>query len=159
MVEINCDFGEYEKEISERIMTNIQKVCDQVLRSEGYKGSFEISLSFVNNEEIQQINAEHRGIDKKTDVLSFPMYEKEELAEIDSAGAFPILLGDIIVSVPTAREQAESFNHSLNREISFLVCHSMLHLLGYDHMTAEEAAEMETKQKHILNKLEITRAD
>lgn len=160
MVEINCDFGEYEEEITEELSKNIQRVCDEVLKSEGYSGNFEISLSFVDDEEIREINLEYRNIDKKTDVLSFPMYEKNDLEAGDFANMpIPVLLGDVILSIPTAKEQADHYNHSLNREISFLICHSMLHLLGYDHMTEEEREEMEDKQKSIMNKLAIYRAD
>ena len=117
----------------------------------------EISLTLVDAEEIQQLNRDYRNVDKVTDVLSFPQidYDVDEVVMTNEKGE--IVLGDIIISVDTAKRQAEEYGHSLKREICFLTVHSMLHLLGYDHMTEEEEAEMFGKQKDILEKAGITR--
>lgn len=158
MIELNYDLGEYEELITEEILNNIKKIADYILEMEGIKGTFEISLSFVDDEEIRELNNEYRQIDKKTDVLSFPLVEIEDFRDLEeNEPMIPILLGDIIISVPTAIEQAEDYGHSFNREVSFLACHSILHLLGYDHMDEDEAKYMEEKQERVLNSLGITR--
>ncbi len=160
MIEVNYDLGEYEEYITQDTLDNIQKVCDKILESENIKGNFEVSLSFVNDEEIRELNNEYRQIDAKTDVLSFPLIEIEEFNDLkEHEPMIPVLLGDIIISLPTALEQSKEYNHSLNREISFLTCHSMFHLLGYDHIEESEAEAMELKQEEILSQLGITRLD
>lgn len=111
---------------------------------------FEIELTTCGDEEIHRINREFRGIDRPTDVLSFPMLEFE-MPEVY------VSLGSIIISVETARRQAEEYGHSLKRELCFLCAHSALHLLGYDHETEDERAEMEAKQREILDALGIRR--
>lgn len=126
----------------------------------------EINLVLTGNEEIQQTNREFRGIDRVTDVLSFPMLEYDEpadfsYAEEDDACFNPesgeLLLGDIMICIPRMQEQAEAYGHGQIREFAFLIAHSMLHLMGYDHMTSQEAAVMEKKQEEILDGLGITR--
>ena len=116
------------------------------------EGEFEceISVSIVTNEEIQKLNKEFRNIDKATDVLSFPMCTFEEEEVIDCNENNEVVLGDIVISIDKAKQQAEEYGHSLEREIAFLTVHSMLHLMGYDHMEAEEEKEMIKKQKEIL---------
>ncbi|MBR4799292.1 MAG: rRNA maturation RNase YbeY, partial [Clostridia bacterium] len=99
---------------------------------------------------IRKLNREHRGIDKATDVLSFPMFEF-------GTPEVPTLLGDIVISRDTAYRQAKEYGHSPRREFCFLAAHSALHLLGYDHESETEREEMEAKQEEILNKLGITR--
>lgn len=127
----------------------------------------EVNLTLTNNDGIHAINKEYRGIDRATDVLSFPMLEYETpgdfafLADENSDDFNPdtgeALLGDIIISVDKVLEQADSFGHSVEREYAFLITHSMLHLFGYDHMVEEEAKVMEEKQKEILMYLNILR--
>lgn len=140
------------------------------------KINFEISLSIVNNEEIREINKLHRNIDKETDVLSFPLIDftilptsaqekkEDEVSSIfqnfSNISNYPLqalALGDIIISIERVLSQAIEYNHSVKREVCFLVVHSMLHLLGYDHMTPNEEKTMIEKQKDILNSLGITR--
>lgn len=122
----------------------------------------EISVTICDNEQIQEINNEQRGIDKPTDVLSFPMLEFDENGDalgcdFDMDGEL-VMLGDIVISMERAKEQAEEFGHSLKREVAFLTVHSMLHLLGYDHVTSEEDEKvMFQKQDEILDLLGITR--
>lgn len=126
----------------------------------------EVSLLLTNDETIHQINKEQRGIDRATDVLSFPMadYEKEgdfsfleEAQDCFHPESGELLLGDIVISADKVLQQAESYGHSPLREYAFLIVHSLLHLVGYDHMEAEEAAAMEKKQAEILDNMGITR--
>ena len=140
----------------------IRLVCDKALSYEGFEEEAEISVTIVDNNEIREINKEHRNIDAPTDVLSFPMLEFDEdgnaLIEYDFDGE-EIVLGDIVISMDRAIEQANAYGHSLKREIAFLTAHSMLHLLGYDHMEPEEEKEMFRKQEEILMSLGITREE
>lgn len=126
----------------------------------------EINLVLTGNEEIQRTNREFREIDRVTDVLSFPMLEYEtpadfSYAENDESCFNPdtgeLMLGDIMICIPRMQEQAEGYGHGQVREFAFLIAHSMLHLMGYDHMTPEEASVMEKKQEEILEELGITR--
>lgn len=140
----------------------LEKVMETIaldsLRYEGFDENCEISISIVDNTEIQQINKQFRNIDRPTDVLSFPMltFTENEIIEKNENGE--IVLGDIIISLERAEEQAKEYGHSLKREVAFLTAHSMLHLLGYDHMEPEEEKEMFTKQKEILEAAGIPRA-
>lgn len=121
------------------------------LLSEGYDRDCEVSVTFTDNEGIRAINREFRDIDAPTDVLSFPMDDDEE-----SIGGQIAELGDIVLSLERAHEQAEEFGHSDEREIAFLCAHSVLHLLGYDHETSpEDDAEMREKQRRIMKELEL----
>lgn len=134
----------------------VRKCCNAALSYEKFKGTAEISVTFTDDERIRQLNKEFRDIDRATDVLSFPLGENGEydinLATGDKE------LGDIVISVPHAIAQAEEYGHSLQREIGFLTVHSMLHLLGYDHVNGgEEEKTMMRKQEEILNKIGLTR--
>lgn len=124
----------------------IKRAVDAVLSEEELHGDFEISVSFVTNEEIKELNREYRNVDNETDVLSFPMNE-----EFDGV----TILGDIVISTQKTIEQASDFAHSLEREMSYLTVHSMLHLLGYDHMCSDEKSHMREKEKEIMKKLKI----
>lgn len=137
-------------EISGEIMEAVEKACLETLKYEEFDEDCEISLSFVTNEEIHQINRQFRSVDAPTDVLSFPQLTFEEGEEADVNENGEIVLGDIIISVERAKEQAEEYGHSLKREIAFLTVHSMLHLLGYDHMEKDEEEDMFRRQKEIL---------
>lgn len=139
------DFG-----ISGEIMEAVEKACLETLKYEEFDEDCEISLSFVTNEEIHQINRQFRNVDAPTDVLSFPQLTFEEGEEADVNENGEIVLGDIIISVERAKEQAEEYGHGLKREIAFLTVHSMLHLLGYDHMEKDEEEDMFRRQKEIL---------
>ena len=130
----------------------VRRCCNAVLRNEKFEGSAEISVSFVDNEEIHTINKMHRDIDKPTDVLSFPLGENGEYDINNDTGAK--MLGDIIISVETALEQSKDYGHSFQREMAFLTVHSMLHLLGYDHVNGgDEEADMRRRQTEILESL------
>lgn len=144
-----------------------KKVVEAVLDFEKCPYEASVSLTLTDNSEIHRMNQEFRQIDRATDVLSFPMsdfpapavYEwlEEEGADCFDPDSGELLLGDIVISVERAIEQADEYGHSLLREYAFLIAHSMLHLLGYDHMTTEEAEVMEQKQEQVLSSLQITR--
>lgn len=147
----------------------VQKVAEAVLDAENCPYEIQLNVLLTDNAGIHEFNREHRGIDRETDVLSFPnlnfVTESDfTIAEEDEADYFDpdtgeLILGDIILSVDKVREQAESYGHSEKREFAFLVTHSMLHLCGYDHMEPEEAKVMEEKQEAILVGLGITREE
>lgn len=152
--------NECGEEISEAQLDELKKVCETVMDGEDCNFDAEISLTFTDNDGIHAINKEYRGIDRATDVLSFPMLEFDE-DEIDAEFEMEdglVMLGDIVISMERAREQAKELNHSLRRELAFLTAHSMLHLLGRDHVdNAEGEAYMIEKQNEALNKLGLTR--
>lgn len=145
----------------------VKAVAQEVLDAEQCPYEVQLNVLVTDNEGIHQFNREHRGIDKETDVLSFPNLEFEsvgvfDIDEDEEADYFDpdsgeLILGDIIISADKVFEQAESYGHSPKREFAFLVAHSMLHLCGYDHMVEEEAKVMEGKQEATLAKLGITR--
>jgi len=134
---------------------------------EGIPYEFEVSLTMIDNEVMQEINMQQRGIDAPTDVLSFPNVDFEKpgdfsLLDSNESAYFDfesglLLLGDILISVDKVKEQAVEYGHSYKREFAFLIAHSMLHLCGYDHMEPSEAAIMEEKQKIALETIGITR--
>ena len=162
-----------EKETEFTVDFDLEKlvcqIADRCLEYEKCPYEAWVSVTFTDNEGIREINKEHRNIDNATDVLSFPMvtYEmpgnfshleeplnKNRHFNLDTG---ELLLGDIAISVERAREQAEEYGHSLERELAFLMAHSVLHLMGYDHMEEKEREQMEEKQEQILQKLGITR--
>lgn len=157
MVELLIDDSQ-DIDIEKDIVEDIENVIERSLESEGIHNDCQLSLTFTDNEEIRLLNSKYRKIDKATDVLSFPLYTKNELEEIKKIGPdVQMILGDIVVSVEKAREQAIEYNHSFKRELCFLICHSMFHLMGYDHMNEDEAKVMREKEKNVLEKLNIYR--
>ena len=143
-----------------------KKVVQKVLDMEGCPYDAQVNLVLTDNEEIERVNTEFREIHAPTDVLSFPMIPFETPADyaiVEEDQSYfdldtdELLLGDIMISVDKVFAQAEEYGHSVTREFCFLVAHSMLHLLGYDHMTPEEAVVMENKQRTALDELGITR--
>lgn len=144
--------------ISFKIRHLIKKSVKEALAQEGFSYPAEVSVSFVDNEAIHKLNLEYREKDKPTDVLSFPMWEKEELSDGSALDGHAVTLGDIIISAEKAKSQAEEYGHSLEREVCFLSVHSILHLLGYDHETSEEdEVYMKTKQEDVLIKIGLPR--
>lgn len=115
----------------------------------------EVSISFVSNEEIQQLNAQYRGNDRVTDVLSFPQYEDIEAINESEV----ICLGDIVISLEKANEQSIEYGHTFLRELVYLTVHSVLHLLGYDHMTDEEKKVMRDKEEMIMKEIHLERLE
>lgn len=135
----------------------IRRCCQAVLSTEGFGKDAEVSVSFVSNSEIRNLNKIYRDKDSVTDVLSFPLTGADGTEEINQeTGA--VLLGDIVISLETAVKQASNYGHSLEREIGFLTVHSMLHLLGYDHETSQlDQRIMREKEESVLEKLGISR--
>ena len=145
---------EYEKTIEQ-----VLKECYKEEKLENSK--LIITITLTTPSKIRKINNEYRQIDRATDVLSFPMFEKSELDKKIENNDFLYedILGDIIISVEKVQEQAKAYGHSEKREFAFLIVHSMLHLFGYDHMTPEDAAIMEPKQREILEAMNISREE
>ena len=148
--------------VSRKLRELIKKAARASLGYFGLRDDVEVSVMLTDNEGIRSLNNLHRGIDRATDVLSFPMFEydekgdiHEDYAEFNEMGE--IVLGDIVISLERAREQAEQYGHSFEREVGFLTVHSMLHLLGYDHMTHEDEDGMFGYQKEILDKMGLER--
>lgn len=133
----------------------IEDCAKEALKEEEIEDDAEVSVTFVDNERIHELNKIHRGIDRETDVLSFPLGDENGF-EINCDND-AILLGDIVISLEKAAVQAEEYGHSIKREVAFLLTHSLFHLLGYDHETPEEEKEMFQKQEKVLEKLGITR--
>ncbi|AIE60785.1 rRNA maturation RNase YbeY [Bacillus methanolicus] len=143
--------------LTEQEILHIKELLLFAARSEQLEEDCELSVTFVSNERIQEINREYRDKDRPTDVISFAMEELGE-GEVELVGAdMPRVLGDIIISVPKAREQAEEYGHSFMRELGFLSVHGFLHLLGYDHETDEQEKEMFSRQRKILDEFGLGR--
>lgn len=138
-------------------MNLINKAVEQSLLYEDFTDKCEISVLIVDNEEIRNINKQFRKIDKETDVLSFPQltFSDFEVPEKNENGE--IILGDIVISFEKAYEQSKEYGHTIEREIAFLTVHSMLHLLGYDHMEENEEKIMFLKQDEILKNINLNR--
>lgn len=148
IMELYIDDRQDKVKLDEDIFEAVEYAVKESLLIEGKSLNFEISLTFVDNEQIRQLNRKYRKIDRETDVLSFPMELDESL--------FPMpMLGDIIISAEKALEQSVEYGHSFIREISYLTVHSMLHLLGYDHMNEYDKLMMREKEKEIMKKLKI----
>lgn len=157
---------ETDRELGIDVAVLANQVAEKVLETEGCPYDAQVNLVITDNEEIKRVNTEFRNIQAPTDVLSFPMIpfetpadysiveEDESYFDLDTD---ELLLGDIMISADKVFAQAEEYGHSVTREFCFLVAHSMLHLLGYDHMTPEEASVMERKQAAVLEELGITR--
>jgi probable rRNA maturation factor len=121
----------------------------------GQKNDVEISLMFVDDEQIQEMNRDYRQMDRSTDVLSFALCE--DTTEPEFHNEEDHLLGDIVISLETAKRQAEEYGHSLEREVAYLATHGCLHLLGYDHLTEDEQKEMRLKEEEVLNQIGLIR--
>ena len=144
-------------DLTEEYRKLFNDVVAESLSYEEFDTKSEISISIVDNNEIQEIIRQYREIDAPTDVLSFPLLTFEEGEQADVNENDEILLGDIIISIDKAREQAQEYGHGLRRELAFLTAHSMLHLLGYDHIDEQEQKDMFERQERILENLGIRR--
>ena len=157
---INIDFLDNQTEFKTNDFKQIvNKVVTEVLNIHNISKDAEISVVFTDDEEIHSINKEFRNIDNSTDVLSFPQYEFYSPGDTTEIADKCLVLGDIIISLQHAKAQSLEYNHSLNREVGYLTAHSMLHLLGYDHMNEEEKTLMREKEELIMNNLNLTRED
>ncbi len=143
--------------VSEEYKKIIKKTVNAAMRHEKAGFGAEVSVTFTDNEKIHRLNKEHRNKDCATDVLSFPLFEKDQLPESASDGEY-VPVGDVVISLEKASEQAQNFGHSFEREIAFLTVHSILHLLGYDHEVSEEDEKyMNDTCEEVLSKLSLTR--
>ena len=138
----------------------ISKVLDKCFEIEKLpKDKLLVSITLTNPENIKKINNQYRNIDKPTDVLSFPMFEKKEIDEMINNQSFEYsdILGDMIISIEQVENQAKEYGHSFERELSYMVVHSFYHLMGYDHIQEEDKKIMRPKEEFVLNELGITR--
>lgn len=164
-----CVESETKRELPFDVEEIAGKVIGEALEYEKCPYETTVNVLLTDNEEICALNSRFRGIERPTDVLSFPNVDYEspsdftgiEASEADyfDPESGELYLGDIVISVDKVYEQAEEYGHSVMREYAFLLAHSMLHLMGYDHMEPEEAARMERRQEEILNRLNITRTE
>ena len=141
----------------------IEKVVDTCFKEENliYTNLY-LNVILTNPENIRKANKEYRNIDKETDILSFPMFQKQEIEELIEKSkteeqVVEDVLGDIIISIPRVEEQAKDYGHSFERELAYMVVHGFYHLMGYDHIKEEDKKIMRPKEEYILNKLNITR--
>jgi probable rRNA maturation factor len=156
-VSIIIDFIDETNELSEEEISTVEKLLQLAAKLEKVGDDSELSITFVTNDRIQEINKEYRHKDMPTDVISFAMEELGE-GEIPLTGMeIPRVLGDIIISVARAREQALEYGHSFIRELGFLAVHGFLHLLGYDHEIEEDEKVMFSRQKDILDEFGLKR--
>ena len=148
-MEVYYDDRQDDIEITEKIKSLVEKSIASVLKVEEIDDEVEVSVSFVGDEEIRDLNRDYRGVDRSTDVLSFPM---DDEFIIDNR-----ILGDVIINTRRVIEQAEELGHSHERELSYLTVHSILHLLGYDHIDDEDKKKMREREKLSMKELEIYR--
>lgn len=165
---IYTDNRQEKLNVDEEFINSLEKVCDFVLKKEEVNCRYQISLLFVDNDGIREINRETRNIDRATDVLSFPMLDypnKKFFKDVYMDYKFDetfldgdeLVLGDIVLSLERALEQSEEYNHLYKREVSYLVVHSILHLLGYDHMEEDDKLIMRKREEELLGELNISR--
>ncbi len=154
MIEISIINNQSFLDIDDKLEKVLEDLVELSLKEENLECEGEVSIMFVDDEEIHQLNKTHRGFDKSTDVLSFPQYES--IKDDDFIDPY-VILGDVVISTETAKRQSDEYNHSLVREIGFLVVHSMFHLMGYDHDTDENTKEMRLKEETVLKSYNLTR--
>ncbi|HSJ38108.1 MAG TPA: rRNA maturation RNase YbeY [Planococcus sp. (in: firmicutes)] len=153
---LTIDFMDETETLKETDIQFVEKILQHAAKSEGIEDA-EVSVSFVTNDKIREINREYRGKDQPTDVISFAMEEPGEGEVAIQDSDEPRVLGDIIISLDRTREQAADYGHSFERELGFLAVHGFLHLLGFDHMDEFDEKEMFAKQDVILTSMGITR--
>ena len=148
------DFSDHTELVKNEWLTQIDELLTFAKKQENIEEEAELSVTFVDKDEIQEINKMYRDKDKVTDVISFALEEDEpEITGLD----MPRVLGDIIICTDVAKEQADNYGHSFERELGFLALHGFLHLLGYDHMNEQDEKEMFGRQEQILNAYGLTR--
>ncbi len=145
------------KEEYEAIIKTVMKQCfqeEQLMDSNLY-----VSVTLTNPDNIQKMNKEYRNIDKATDVLSFPMFEKEEIASLllQNNNVIEDVLGDIVISIQQVENQAKEYGHSFNRELAYMIVHGFYHLMGYDHINDEDKRKMRPKEEKVLQELKLIR--
>jgi len=150
------DNRQEKREIDQKLLKLLESVIENALEREGIKIPVEVCISLVEDREIQSLNREYRGRDVPTDVLSFPLIDRDDLDK-QVPTEIEVLLGDIIISAERADEQAKEYGHSFQRELAYLTVHGILHLLGYDHSSPQEEKVMRAKEEEILEILQIKR--
>lgn len=151
------DFMDETNEVTEEAQQLVESILQFAARKENIEKDTELSVTFVDNDRIREINKEYRHKDSATDVISFALEEMGE-DEVEIVGAeMPRMLGDIIISIERTKEQSEEYGHSFDRELGFLALHGFLHILGFDHMNEEDEKVMFTKQKEILEEYGLSR--
>lgn len=157
MMALSISYLDETSEVQAEELDLIKQLLNKAVEYENLSGEIEVSITFVDNEKIRKINKQYRNMDKPTDVISFALEEQVE-GEVEIVGVtLPRILGDIVISIPKAKQQAKVYNHSYRRELGFLALHGFLHLLGYDHGTEKEEQMMFQRQKEILEKHGLTR--
>ena len=152
ILKIDFDNNQEKQPITYKLKLLVRRAVEAVLDYEQYCNRCEVSVTFTDNEQIRELNARFRNIDRATDVLSFPLFDYEGTSEEPPVDELVGMLGDIVLSLEQAALQAEEYGHSFEREVAFLCVHSMLHLLGYDHETGEEdEADMRRRQSEIMD--------
>ena len=155
-IKVNIENQQKTIKVPTGVRLLIRRCCHAVLELEGFEGSAEVDVSLVDNARIHEINREQRNIDAPTDVLSFPLGENGVYDQNPATGAY--MLGDIVISVEKALAQAEEFGHTFQREVGYLTVHSMLHLLGYDHVQGGlEAVRMREKEEAVMLSIGLPR--
>jgi probable rRNA maturation factor len=154
---LDIDFLDETQEMTDESIGLMEELLNFAQKKLQMTEPCELSVTFVNNDRIQEINREYRGKDKPTDVISFALEELGEGEIQITGGNMPRVLGDIIISTDKAREQAADYGHSVDRELGFLAVHGFLHLLGYDHETEAEEKEMFDLQRRILDEYGLGR--
>lgn len=145
------EYNDETNQVTQKHLDLVEQLLQHAAKEEAIKGDTEVAVSFVDNKKIQEINRDYRGIDRPTDVISFALEdEHEEEMVIANTPDMPVVLGDIIISIDRTTEQAREYNHSFERELGFLALHGFLHLLGYDHIEADDEEMMTKKQEDIL---------
>ncbi|MBQ9355178.1 MAG: rRNA maturation RNase YbeY [Clostridia bacterium] len=154
-VKVNITDNYKKEKVSRETKALVKKACRAVLHEENFNDNAEIELTFVDDEQIKELNKEYRNIDKSTDVLSFPLGENGIYDKNPENGFY--MLGDIVISVDHAEKQADLYGHGIEREVAFLTVHSMLHLLGYDHVDGgEQQRIMRQKEETVLEKMGLS---
>lgn len=153
-LKVAFDNAQESRPVTYKMKMLVRNAIEATLDEEQYENPCEVSVTFTDNEGIHALNRQYRGVDRPTDVLSFPLFDYEGTSEEPPVDEWIGILGDIVLSLEQAEKQAEEFGHSFEREVAFLCVHSMLHLLGYDHETGEEdEREMRAKQTKIMSAL------
>ncbi|MFD1038516.1 rRNA maturation RNase YbeY [Virgibacillus byunsanensis] len=154
---MHIDFHDQTNSVPSDYIDLIQRLITFAAEKETVSKEAELSINFVDNKEIQELNRNYRQQNKPTDVISFALQESVD-GEVNIVGEdIPLVLGDIVISVDQAKEQAEDYNHSFERELGFLAVHGLLHLLGYDHMNKDDEVNMFQKQEEILGEFGLGR--
>lgn len=154
---MHIDFLDQTRSVPSDYVDLLQQLITFTAKREGISSEAEISINFVDNNEMKELNRNYRQKDEPTDVISFAMQESVE-GEPEILGEdIPLTLGDIVISIDKAKEQAEEYNHTLERELGFLAVHGFLHLLGYDHINKEDEVVMFKRQEEILGEFGIER--